>query len=417
MRPRFSALWRDSDFLKLWGGQAVSVLGSQITFLALPLTAVLMLGASPLQMGILTAAQTSPSLLVGLFAGAWVDRLRRRPVLIATDLGRGFLLGTVPLLAVLDVLRMEHLYAVGFLAGVLGIFFDAAYKSFLPSLVGPEHLVEANSKLEVSRSAAEIGGPGLAGGLVQLASAPAAILVDALSFVWSALLLALVRKRERAPEPSERRRSMPGEIGEGLRFVFGEPLLRPVALGMGTLSFCNSVFEAAWLLYLTRGLGIGPGLLGVIFATGSVGFLAGALVAGRVTSRLGVGPAVVATPVVIGFADLLTPLAGLLPLAAVPLLIAGQFTFGIGRTVGAINTVSLRQAITPERLWGRMNASMDFTVYGLTPLGALAGGALAQGIGLQPTLALAAAGEMLAFFWLFSSPMRRLRSIPEWEPA
>ena len=264
MRPRFAGLWRHADFVKLWTGQTISLFGSQITFLALPLTAVLVLEASPAQMGFLTAAGAIPSLLVGLFVGVWVDRYRRRPILIAADLGRAALLFAIPVAAILGMLRIEHLYVVAFLVGTLELFFDVAHRSFLPSLVKREQLVEGNSKLEMSRSIAMILGPGVAGGLVQLVTAPIAIAVDAISFLISALFLGWIRAPEPAPKPSDQRENIWRELGEGLRLVSGNRLLRAIAGCMGIVGLFNSVLEAVFVLYVTRELGIEPGLLGLV---------------------------------------------------------------------------------------------------------------------------------------------------------
>ena len=260
MSLRFNGLWRDVNFMKLWAGQAISLFGSQITFLALPLTAVLVLDATPAQMGILVAVEALPSLLIGLFVGVWVDLYRRRPILIVADLARAVLLCVVPVAAILDLLRIEHLYIVGFLVSVLGLFFGVAHRSFLPSLVGREHLVEANSKLELGNSVAEIVGPGVAGGLVQVVTAPIAIAADAISSLVSALLLGLMRVSEPVPKPSEQQ-NIGKEIGEGLELVLRDRLLRSIAGCLSTLYLFNSVLEAVFILYVTQELQIGAGLL------------------------------------------------------------------------------------------------------------------------------------------------------------
>jgi len=411
-RRRLSGnLWRHPDFLKLWGAQTVSQLGSQITLLALPLTAVLILRATPAQMGLLGAVGAAPTLLLGLFVGVWVDRRRRRPILIAADLLRAALLMLIPVAALSGVLRIELLYAVALLAGLGTLFFDIAYRSLLPSLVRREQLVEGNSKLEMSRSAAEIGGPGLAGALVRLAGAPVAIAADALSFLISALVLA----RLRAPEPvsrSHERQRIREEIGEGLRIVIGNPLLRAIAGCTGSLILFSSMMEAVFVLYVARELGVGPGLIGLIFASGNVGFLVGALLAGRVTRHVGLGPALIGAPILIGIGDLLIPLASGPFVVVVLLLAAAQFLFGLGLTIYNINQVSLRQALTEERLQGRMNATITLIAWGGAPIGALVGGALGEAIGLRATLLVAAIGELCAILWLWFSPLRALREHP-----
>jgi MFS family permease len=414
MRFRLTGLWRRPDFVKLWTGQTISLIGSQVTFLALPLTAVLVLNATPAQMGFLTAAGAIPSLLVGLFAGVWVDRRRRRPILIAADLGRAALLLLIPVAALLGVLRIEYLYIVTLLVGTLGLFFEVAHHSFLPSLVGREQLVEGNSKLEISDSVAEIVGPGLAGGLVQLVTAPIAIAVDAISFLISALFLGLIRTPEPAPKPPDEQQNIFVEVGEGLGLVSGSALLRAIAGSMSTLHLFNSVLEAVFVLYVTRELGIGPGMLGLIFASGSVGFLVGALLPGWVTRRFGLGSGIIGGLLLVGLSDLLIPLVGgsVVIMVRILVLMAAQFFFGLGLTIFNIGQVSVRQAVTPDHLQGRMNATLSFIAAGSVPLGGLLGGGLGEMIGLRPTLVLAALGEMLAVLWLILSPMRSLREQP-----
>jgi MFS family permease len=414
MRLRFAGLWRHADFVKLWAGQTISVIGSQITFLALPLTAVLILDATPAQMGFLTAAEGIPSLLVGLFVGVWVDRYLRRPILIVADLGRAALLLVIPVAAILDVLRIEYLYIVAFLVGTLELVFDVAHRSFLPSLVKREQLVEGNSKLEMSRSVAMILGPGVAGGLVQLVTAPIAMAFDAISFLVSALLLGWIRTPEPAPKPSDQRQNIWEEIGQGFRLVSGNKLLRAIAGCIGTASLFDSVLEAVFVLYVTRELGIASGLLGLLFAIGSVGFLLGTLLPGWVTRRFGLGPGIIGALLLVGLSDLLIPLVegSMAVVVIMAVLMLAQFFFGFGFVIFNTGQVSLRQAITPDHLQGRMNAVMSFIGWGVVPLGGLLGGGLGETIGLRPTLLLAALGEILAVLWLLLSPMRSLPEQP-----
>jgi MFS family permease len=379
--------------------------------LALPLTAATFLGASALQMGLLSAAESLPALILGLFAGAWVDRHKRRPVLITADIGRAFVLAIIPLTALLGILRMEILYVVGFLTGGLGLFFNVAYRSYLPGLVGKEHLVEANSRLELSNSVADIIGPGAAGGLMQLIGAPLAIAVDAASFLVSAFSLGKIRTPEPALPPKTEEQNLGGEIKDGLQLVFVEKRLRALAGCIGTLSLFNSIIEAVAILFLTRQVGLSAGWLGVIFAGGSVGFLVGALAASRVTQRIGLGKSLVLGVLVTGASDLLIPLAGGLHMLAlvVGVLILAQFCFGLGLTIFNIGQVSLRQAITPDAMQGRMNATISVITWGIVPLGGLVGGLLGQTLGLSQTLVLAALGEILAVGWLIISPIRQIK--------
>ncbi len=411
-RLRVAGLWRHPDFLKLWAGETISAFGSEITNLAIPLAAVLMLQATPVQMGILKTSGVVPALAVGLFAGVWVDRLRRRPVLIWADIGRALLLATIPMGYALGLLRIEHLYAVIFLTGLLSTFFDTAYFSYLPSLVGKEHLVEGNSKLHVTSSAASIAGPALAGSLVQLATAPLVILLDALSFLASAVFLSRIRSPEPYLESPDRSRDVRGELAEGLRVVVGDPLLRAIAGSNATYNLSSNVLFAVYLLYLTRELRLEPSVVGLIFAAIGPGFLLGATLARRITERAGLGPTLVGASLLVGIANLLIPLSGTIPMT-VPLLLAAQFLAGIGGMVFSLDQLSLRQAITPDRLLGRMNATMRVISWSAAPVGALLGGGLGQVIGFRPTLFAGAAGTMLSVVWLLSSPIPALRRLPD----
>jgi MFS family permease len=406
-------LWRHSDFVKLWTGQTISQFGSQVSQLAIPLTGALALNASPAQMGLLGAFEFAPFLVLSLFAGVWVDRMRRRPILIIADVGRAVLLGSIPVAALLGILRIEQLYVVGLLAGVLTVFFDVAYQSYLPVLVTREHLVEGNSKLEVSRSVAQIAGPGIAGALVQLITAPMAVVVDALSFVASVVSLLFIH----APEPEPVRHdgkagSMWAELREGLAVVLGNPLLRSIAGCTATSNLFGNAMQAIYVLYVTRELGLQPAVIGLIFAVMGPGALLGALLAGGLAKRLGLGTTIVGAIAVMGVSNLLVPLAGGPTFVLIGILMLAAFLAGVCNPVYNVNQVSLRQAITPDRVQGRMNASMRFIVWGTIPVGALLGGGLGQLIGLWPTLAAMAVCSLLAPLWLVFSPVRQLRVQP-----
>ncbi|MDQ5825602.1 MAG: MFS transporter [Chloroflexota bacterium] len=409
--PRLGGLWRNAQFVRLWGAQTVSHLGSQVTLLALPLTAVLVLGASPAEMGLLGAAEFAPWMLVGLFAGVWVDRLRRRPILIAADLGRALLLLTVPLAAMLGQLSMPLLYVVAFLAGILSVFFEVAYNAILPSLVRRDELVEGNSKLLSSASAAEIAGPGLAGGLVQLVTAPIALALDAVSYLVSALFVGLIRIKE--PESAPRNeRNMTREVREGLRALLKNPLLRALVIASTAANFVLAVHTTLRILYATRELGLEPALLGLIFALGGVGGLPAALLVGRVTRRFGVGPTIVAADLIMGVGGLLFPIAvGPLPFV-VGVLVLGMLLSSLGAMTYIITVGSLRQSITPHRLQGRVSASARFISRSAYPVGAIVGGLLGEWLGLRLTLGLASAGSLLVTLFLWLSPIGRLREPP-----
>lgn len=410
MGVKLGGLWQNSDFLKLWGAQIISTVGSKVSFLALPLVATVTLQATPLQMGYLSAIGSLPGLLLGLFAGVWIDREKRRPLLIAADIGRGLLLLVIPLAAYFGFLDMPLLYGVIFLTGTLGLLFSIS--SYLPSLVPRAQLVEANSKLAVSSSAAEIAGPTLGGWLVQTLGAPIAMGFDAISFLLSALCLGLIRKPEPVPKPLETQTGVWREIGEGLHLILHQPTLRALTMSISTVSFFNATLEAVYLLYMTRNLNLAPSLIGLIFGAGSVGFLLGALLPAYLTSRVSLGGTIISGLFLTAASDFILPLAAGPQLLIVALLISGQICFGLGLTLFNVGQMSLRQAVTPDELQGRMNSTINVAVGGAILLGALLGGVLGERIGLRPTLLVAASGELLSVLWLIFSPVRTLHQPP-----
>lgn len=416
MRAAREPLWRHGEFLKLWAASAVSDVGSQITALALPLMAALTLGASAWQMGVLSAASSAPTLLVGLFAGVCVDRLRRRPILIAADVGRALLLATIPVAALAGVLRIELLYVVALVAGAFTVLFDVAHLAYVPSLVGRDQLIDGNSKLETTWSVAQVAGPGIGGVLVGWLTAPIAILVDAVSFLLSALFLARIRAPE-VPLASADARSVLHDILEGVRVVFGHRLLRVLAGCSATTSFFGQMFLAVYILYMTRDLGLGAMGVGLVLATGGVGSLAGSLVAGPATRRFGPGRTMIAAQLAFGLTGLAVPLAVFVPSVALPMVIASEFGQWMSILVYYVNAVSVRQAVTPDRLQGRTNATMRFLVGGAMPVGALIGGALGGVIGVPLTLVVAELGILLAVLWLVLSPIRSLSAMPRFDGA
>ncbi len=411
MRAGHSGLWRQPDFLKLWVGQTVSLLGSQVSLLALPLTAALTLKASATQMGVLQAVEYLPWLLVTLFAGVWIDRARRRPILIGADLGRALVLSTIPVAGFLHVLRIDDLYVVAFLVGLCTVFFSVAYNAFLPSLVPREQLIEGNGKLSTSQSLAAIAGPSLGGVLIQLVTAPLAITVDAASFVVSVLSLALIRTPESVPVPPAQRHSVWRDIGDGLRVVRDTPLLRAVVGSAATFNLCLSITNAVYVLYLTRTLHVAPVVLGVIYAAGGPGGLLGAVASAHLSRRWGVGPTILGAIIVLSGAQVVAPLAGGPPAIVTALLIVAGCVGGCAGVVYDIGTVSVQQAITPDHLRGRMTASTRFILVGIAPIGFLVGGALGQAIGLRPTLLVGGVGTALAALWVVFSPLRTLRDV------
>ena len=408
------SLWRHGDFMKLWTGQTVSQMGSVVTRTALAIVAVVTLHGTPIQMGILAASGSVGVLLVGLFAGALVDRTRRRPLMIVADVLRAALLAWIPVAALAGSLRIEHLYVVAFLEALLGSFFDIAYRSYLPSLLPPERLLEGNAKIGMTSAIAEIGGPGSAGGLVQLITAPLALLVDAVSYVVSAVSLMLIRTPETiiarvGPAVGLRR-----ELAEGLATVARHPLLRPMALASASDALFGNFFYSLYTLYALTTLGLSPFELGIVVSAGGVGSLAAAFVVGPLTRRLGIGPTIVWTRAGAALLSVLTPLAGGPPLLAALFLFIPQL-FGDGlHSVSIIDQLTVRQLVTPGRLLGRVNGTLHVLVEGIGPIGALAGAAIAELFGIRFALWIAVLGILAGLSFLVLSPLRTLR---EAEPA
>ncbi len=406
-----ASLWRNRSFMRLWYAQVVSGAGSQISGLALPLTAVLLLGATPVEMGTLGVVGSLPNLVFGLFAGVWVDRLRRRPLLVGADLGRALLLASVPAAALLGHLTFTHLYIVGFAVGLLSVLFTTASVAVLPSVVSKDQLVEANSKLEVSNSVLAIAGPGAAGALIQILTAPIAVVADAVSYVLSALLLRGIGVSEEPPG-REQRRNIWVEVAEGVRELVRTPLLRALTLSgsVGTLGL--AVQGTVLLLFLTRELGLSATAVGLVFGTAGVGSLAGALVAASVARLVGAGPAVVLGQCLWTVGALLPPLAGLAGPALVP-LVAGQVVASTGATIWSVNQMSLRQHLTPVRLLGRVTAARRFLLFSAAPVGSVLGGFFGATIGLRATLAVGGVTVLAALLLVFFSPVRKVRNLSD----
>ncbi len=408
-RARFTGLWRHHDFLKLWAGQTISLFGSRIGGFALTFVAILTLHATPIQVALLNAAQYGPGLIVGLFAGVWVDRLRRRPVMIVADIGRAVLLTAIPLAAALGHLTIALLFLVALLVSLLTVFFDVAYRSYLPSLVRQDELIEGNSKLVASASVTEFGGWSIAGFVIQALSAPGTVLIDTVSFLISAASLATIRAPEPPPAPMAERAGTWREIGAGLRLVRGSPTFRTLAGVTAVWYLFRSIIGAAITLYVTRELHVALAMQGVIWSIGGISSLCGAVLAARVTRRWGVGPTMFWMLLLAVAATLFIPLASG-PLWFVVVSLLAQQIFGDGAaTIYEIDQVSLLQASTPGRLLGRMNASIRFIEWSTMLVGLLVGGVLGELIGLRPTLFVAVGGQLVAPLWLALSPVRHLR--------
>jgi predicted MFS family arabinose efflux permease len=409
------SLWRHSDFIKLWTGQTVSRLGSVVTRTALPLVALLVLGAGPREMAYLVISASVGVLLVGLVAGAWVDRLRRRPILVWTDIIRAALLFWIPIAYAVGALRIEQLYAVAFIEACLASLFNAAYPAYVPSLIGTDRVVDANSKLATSSSIAEIGGPGLAGTLVQIAGAPFAILIDAFSFVVSAVSLAIIR----SPEPLRPERDMTTriahEIVEGLWAVRRHAVVFPLALRSILGHVFGSFYGVLYSLYLLQDLHLDPFLLGIVISAGGVGSLVGSVFASRSIALLGIGPAIIWMALAASAIGVLTPLAQG-PVAIATLMVFLPQLIGDGlQTIEGVAEISLVQGLIPDRVLGRANATLEVVSHGIGyPIGALAAAAIAEQFGVRGAIAVGWAGMAASIAFLVLSPLPRVRTAAEW---
>ncbi|HEX3590604.1 MAG TPA: MFS transporter [Pseudonocardiaceae bacterium] len=402
-------LLRHHDFRHLWLADAVSQFGTRISFLALPLAAVSYLHATTLQVSVLNTAQTLAYLLLGLQAGAWCDRMRKRPVVVAADLGRAALFAWVPVGAALGVLTVWQLYVVVGLAGVLTVFFDVAKSAFVPTIVSTGHLVEANTKIAVNQSVAAIAAPAIGGLLVQLLTAPIAIAVDAASYLWSGLWLRGIRARETTPRRPERTRLV-REIGDGLKLVFRDPILRAMNGHTACLSLCQSANTAITTVFLVRVVGLRPGVIGLLSTIGLLGAILASFATRRVAARVGDARLLWIVGVLGGAGFLLDPLT--YPGWRLAFEVAGTFCASIMIIVMNIVETSYQQAVAPPALLGRIHATSSFLVWGVIPVGSLVGGLTATAIGVRATLWLCGAGALASAAWLVFSPLRRLRTLP-----
>jgi len=413
MRLPQRGLWQNIDFLKLWGAYSTSVLGTQLASLAYSLTAVITLQASSLEVGLLAAAGPAASGLVGLFAGVVVDRVSRKPLLIFSDLMRAALVLTIPIAYILGLLRIEQLYVVAFLLGIFSMIADIGIMAYIPALVKKDELIEGNSKFAATDSVAVTAGTGASGLLVQALTAPIAIFIDAVSFILSALFLTTIRSPEIRQAPPEERRSVWKDIGEGLSFVYRHRILRPLSEEIALYFFFIYLFIPIFNLYAIRELGFEPFLLGVVIAMLGVGFMVSALTVKRLTDRFGIGSTMIAGAFLNIVAIALMSVQGNTKTANAIILGVAHFLLAIGIQAGAINLMSLRQAITPDRLQGRMNASFRFVNVCMMMLGALTAGFLGETIGLRATIMVSACGMLLPLLRLVFSPIRKLREQPQ----
>ncbi len=405
------SLWDHRDFLKLWAGQTISELGTVVTRTAVPLVALLTLGAGPRELAYLVVSASGAVLLVGLVAGAWVDRLKRRPLLIWTDAIRAGLLFWIPIAYAIGALRIEQLYAVAFIEAGLGALFDSAYPAYVPSLIGVDRVVEGNSKLATSSSIAEIGGPGLAGTLVQVASAPFAILVDAFSFLVSAISLVLIRTPEPPRPPRDAAARIRKEIAEGVEIVRRHAILFPLAARSILGHVFGAFYGVLYSIYLLQELHLDPFLLGIVISAGGVGSLIGSFFAQRAVKTLGIGPAIIWTAIGSSVLGVLTPLAQG-PVALATLMVFLPQLIGDGlQTIEGVGERSLVQGLVPDRILGRVNATLEVVSHGVGyPAGALVAASVAEQIGVRGAIAVGWAGMAAAVLWLLFSPLPRLRS-------
>jgi MFS family permease len=395
------------DFQKLWAGQTISFIGNEVTAFALPLTAVLVLGASASEMGILVAFQHLPMALFGLVAGVWVDRLRRRPIIAACSFLGGMLLASIPLAWMSGTLTLTQIYVVSFGTGTFFVFSQVADRAYLPTILNSSQLMVGNSKISLSGSVAQTVGPGFAGVLVQWLTAPIAIAVDAVSFLIAGLFTLSIRTPEPKPPSAGTRTRTVAEVKESLLTVMRHPLLRPLVLCAVAHNICSTMIVAVYVLYLTRELEVTPLLLSMIFVAGGLGAVCGSILTTRLTAGVGMGPTLILMQALTGIARLLVPLAMGSLSQVVAMLMCSQFLLGAVRATFNVTQLSLRQTVIPASTMGRVNATIGFILWGFTPLGALAGGYLGEHLGVRPTLWIAASGVLLSTgFVLFS----RLRS-------
>ncbi|MFD4876626.1 MFS transporter [Streptomyces sp. NPDC058420] len=403
-----SSLWRDRDFRRLWLGQTASQLGERASLVVLPLFAVLTLGIGAGQLGVLRAVEQAPILLLSLFVGAWVDGWRTRAVMVMADVGRTVVLGAAAVAGLLNWLGLPALFVVVFAVGVLSAFFDMAYQASLVRLVTQDQLVRGNSALESSRSAAQIGGPALGGALVTLLSAPIAVASSALFFAVSFLSVRRIRRTESVPERSGRPPRVWRRIHEGLRFVVGDSLLRTVCLAAAAFQFFFAATMTVYLLFLPGELDLSGTAVGLALAATGPGALVGALLASRLPSRFGYGPVIVGAAALGDGAFLCVPALHGSSGVTITVLLAANFVFGVSGQLVNVTVMAVRQAVTPQGMQGRVAATINFAGMGMTPLGSLLGGFLAQEWGLRTSLLVTAVGMLLSPVVMALSPLARL---------
>lgn len=407
-------LWRDPSFLTFWAGQAISQLGTRTGGLALSVLAVSVLRATEADVGILNAASMAAFLLVGLPAGAWVDRWLKRRVMIISDVVRAAAMLVVPVLWALGLLQLWHLFIVAAFVGLATVFFDVAYQSFVPFLVSSREVADANAKLETTAQVAQIGGPALGGGLLSVISAPVLFLAQSVGYAASAIFLSLTRDHEPAADRAERQ-PLVTEIKEGLSFVLRHRLLRRIVACTAGINLFTWIAYTLFPILVLRQLDLGPAGLGVIFSVGSVGGLLGAMMVPRMARLVGEGTLIPLSAAISALFVFLIPVSALVPdkWLSLALLIVSEAGSSFFVLAYNIMQVSMRQRICPPRLLGRMNASVRFVVYGVMPLSALVAGGLGEWLGVVPSMWISAVGSLLAVAPVLFSPLRSLKTLPD----
>ena len=412
MRRYIPPLLRENVvFRRFWLAQTISLMGDQVTMIAVPLTAVLVLDANAAQMGYLVAAELTPNLLFALHAGAWVDRRGgRRQMMIFTDLARAGLIATIPLAYAFDALTMTQLYVVAFAAGTMTVLFSVAYASLFVVLVERDQYVTASSWLAGSRAFSFVAGPSLGGLLVQALKAPFALIVDAVSFLFAAVFLSTISPEEPPNEEAEH-----GHVRAGISYVFRNPTMRAALLGAATINLFNFIFWALFILYAVRELGVSAGTLGLVLGAGAVGGLIGSMVTTRLSRRIGIGRALLLGSILFPVPLVLVPLAEGPMWLILAMLFLAEFGSGLGVMILDISAASIFAAIVPPRLRSRVSGAFTVVNYGVRPVGALIGGFLGTAIGLRPALWIASVGAILGFLWVLRSPIPKMRELPEIE--
>jgi len=411
---RSSTLWQNSNFLHLWSAETVAQFGSQLSLVAIPLIAAITLHANALEMGILAASGQAPRLLIGFFAGAWVDRLRRQPIMKAMDFGRALTYLVIPFAAMLDALTFEVLLVVAIVGGCQAVFFDAAWSAIIPHLVERKHLSDANGKLMASVSLAQILGPALAGTLIAWMSGPMVMTITAMTFALSGIFITQIRTTEPRRSRSETQPTrIVAEIREGFQELLGSDLVRPLTTSAAVLNFGGFIFLSVYVLYMADDLGLSSTGIGLVFASGGAGALVGSLVAAPLATRFGVGRTILGGALAFGTGNLLVPLAIVVPDYALPLIVASETIAWLSLQIFNINRFSLRQALTPDHLLGRIASSTMTIIGGVQMLGSLLGGIIGQVFSVHTALIVGTIGMFIAAWWIWDSPIPAIHDMPE----